>query len=119
MIDSSEKAKLNDPRLLILGYINDNYRTVTLEQVAEHFHYSVPHCSKLIQISAGVGFVAFVRKIRMTHATALLRNTTTPIAEISYMIGYENPESFIRAFKKMYTVSPSQYRRQNTVQKQS
>ena len=119
MIDSSEKAKLDDPRLLILSYINDNYRTVTLEQVAEHFHYSVPHCSKLIQNTAGMGFVAFVRKTRMTHATALLRNTTTPIADISYMIGYENPESFIRAFKKMYTVSPSQYRKQNTVQNQS
>jgi AraC-like DNA-binding protein len=66
-----------------------------------------------------MGFVAFVRKTRMTHATALLRNTTTPIADISYMIGYENPESFIRAFKKMYTVSPSQYRKQNTVQNQS
>jgi mannose-6-phosphate isomerase-like protein (cupin superfamily) len=30
MIDSSEKAKLDDPHLLILSYINDNYRTVTL-----------------------------------------------------------------------------------------
>ena len=118
MIDSSEKAKLDDPRLLILGYINDHYRTITLDEVADHFHYSVPHCSKLIQSAAGVNFVTFVRKTRMTHATALLRNTNTPIAEISYMVGYENPESFIRAFKKIYTVSPSQYRRQNTVQQQ-
>ncbi|MCR5755088.1 MAG: AraC family transcriptional regulator [Acetatifactor sp.] len=112
LVGTKSNKKPNDQRLNLLSYIHDNYRTVTLTQVAEHFHYSVTHCSKLIQKEAGIGFAAFVRQIRMNHAVALLRNTHTPISEISYMVGYETPESFIRAFKKLYAMSPSQFRKQ-------
>ncbi len=113
LIGPHASKKLNQQHLRLLGFIHDHYQTVTLEQVADHFHYSVPHCSKLIQNEAGMGFSALVRKLRMDHATALLRNTHTPISEISYTVGYETPESFIRAFKKSYGISPSQYRKQN------
>ena len=113
LIGSHSNKKLNQQHLQLLGFIHDNYQTVTLEQVADHFHYSVPHCSKLIQSEAWMGFSAFVRKLRMDHATTLLRNTHTPISEICYTVGYETPESFIRAFRKSYGVSPSQYRKQN------
>lgn len=113
LIGTHANKKINEQRLQLLAFIHDNYKTVTLAQVADHFHYSVPHCSKLIQNEAGMGFTAFVRKLRMDHATTLLRNTHTPISEICYTVGYENPESFIRAFKKSYEMSPSQYRNQN------
>ena len=48
----------------------------------------------------------------MNHATALLKNTNRSIVEIGEDVGYENPESFIRAFKKMYEMTPSAYRRE-------
>ena len=44
--------------LRILSDINDNYRTVTLEDVASRFSCSVPHCSKLIRDETGIGFIA-------------------------------------------------------------
>ncbi|MCR5230559.1 MAG: AraC family transcriptional regulator, partial [Solobacterium sp.] len=113
LIGPDAKDKLRNQRVSILSYINDHFRTVTLEDIADEFHYSVPHISKLIQTEAGVSFSALVRQVRMNHATALLRNTETPISEIGYMVGYENPESFIRAFKKVYSISPSAYRRKN------
>ncbi|MCR4856064.1 MAG: AraC family transcriptional regulator, partial [Erysipelotrichaceae bacterium] len=103
----------DEKRLQILNYINNHYNSVTLEEVADHFHYSIPYCSKLIQSEAGINFVSFVRQVRMNHATAMLRNTEMPISEISYMIGYENTESFIRAFKKVFDQSPSAYRKEN------
>ena len=110
---ASQSGKAADShRVKILNYINNHYRTVTLEDVADHFHYSVPYCSKLIREETGEGFVSFVRKVRMNHATALLRLTQTQIADIGDQVGYENPESFIRAFKKVYGVSPSAYRQQ-------
>ena len=106
-----EKGRTDSNKLRILSYINDNYRTVTLEEVASHFNYSVPHCSKLIRDETGVGFVNFVRRIRMNHAAALLLNTRTSVADIAFMIGYENPESFIRVFQKVYAMSPTAYRK--------
>jgi len=111
----NEKDEFDEKRLQILSYISNHYNSITLEDVAEHFHYSVPYCSKLIQSEAGMNFVSFVRQIRMNHATAMLRNSNMPVAEISYMIGYENTESFIRAFKKVYDMSPSAYRKRNSL----
>lgn len=113
LIGTHANKKLNELHLQLLAFIHDHYKNVTLEQVADHFHYSIPHCSKLIQNEAGMGFTEFVRKLRMDHATTLLRNTPAPISDICYMVGYENSGSFIRAFKKSYGMSPSQYRKQN------
>ena len=87
---------------------------MTLEDVATHFNYSVPHCSKLIRDETGIGFVAFVRRIKMNHAVALLLNTRTSVADIASMVGYENPESFIRVFQKVYQMSPTAYRKKVT-----
>ena len=85
--------------------------TLNRENVASQFNYSVPHCSKLIRDETGVGFVAFVRRIKMNHAVALLLNTRTSVADIANMVGYENPESFIRVFQKVYQMSPTAYRK--------
>jgi len=103
--------KTDNVKLRILSYINNHYKTVTLEELADHFNYSVPHCSKLIREETGVGFVAFVRRIKMNHAVPLLLNTKTAIAEISSIVGYENPESFIRVFQKVYGTTPSAFRK--------
>ena len=108
-VDSRQGAGNN--KLRILSFINDHYRTVTLKDVASHFNYSVPHCSKLIRDETGIGFVAFVRRIKMNHAAALLLNTRTSVADIANMVGYENPESFIRVFQKVYQMSPTAYRK--------
>ena len=105
------KQGTDNNKLRILSYINDNYRTVTLEDVASQFNYSVPHCSKLIRDETGIGFIAFVRRIKMNHASALLLNTRTSVADIANLVGYENPESFIRVFQKVYQMSPTAYRK--------
>ena len=97
--------------LAMLSYINDNYRTVSLKAVAQHFHYSIPYCSKWIREETGIGFAHFVRQVKMNHAIPLLLNTKTSIANISYMVGYESPEAFIRAFQKIYQISPAAYRK--------
>lgn len=75
--DYSENAGSENNRLRILSYINDHYRDVSLEELAAHFNYSVPHCSKLIRSETGIGFVAFVRRVKMNHAVSLLVNTKT------------------------------------------
>ena len=113
-VDAKQSA--DSSKLRILSYINDNYRSVTLEDVASHFNYSVPHCSKLIRDETGVGFVGFVRRIKMNHASALLLNTRSSVSDIANMVGYENPESFIRVFQKVYGMSPTAYRKKGSAE---
>lgn len=100
--------------LRLITYINDHYRDITLEKLAEQFNYSVPYCSKLIRDETGMGFVFFVRRVRMNRAASLLQNTGSSVANIGEMVGYENTESFIRAFQKVYHQSPRAYRKSHS-----
>lgn len=46
----------------------------------------------------------------MIKATELLKMTKKSIAEISESVGYENQLHFSRAFKKIYNMSPRNWR---------
>lgn len=108
---NSAAGSTKNKTLQILSYIHDHYRSITLQELADHFHYSVPHCSKLIREETETGFTAFVRQIKMQHAADLLKSTRYTIAEITDMVGYENQETLIRVFKKTYGMTPSEYRK--------
>lgn len=104
-------SNISDQGLKMMTYINDNYKTVTLESLARHFNYSVEHCSRLIRQATGQTFTAFLRNIRLRRAETLLLNTSASIDEISYMVGYENASTLISLFKKKYGTAPGQYRK--------
>ncbi len=38
-----------------------------------------------------------------------------PVSEISTKLGFENPESFIRVFKKEMNITPAKYRKTSNV----
>ena len=101
----------NQTALQILSYINDHFRDISLEETAIHFNYSVPHCSKLIRQETGSSFRTILRKIRISRAVSLLENTSESIADISHAVGYENTESFIRAFEKVHGQTPTSFRK--------
>ncbi len=49
-------------------------------------------------------------QIRFQQAESLLRDSILTVAQISGRLGYRTPENFMRAFKKQYHMTPSQYR---------
>lgn len=94
----------------ILTFLQDNYSAITLEKLAEHLHYTVPYCSRYIKKLFGCTFSQLLNRIRFQKADLFLRNSSLTINQISKMCGYENPENFMRAFKKFHQMTPSQYR---------
>lgn len=53
----------------------------------------------------------FILQIKMREAAKLLQTTDKTSSEISYLLGYCNPNHFSRQFKEYYGVSPSKYKR--------
>ena len=94
----------------ILLYVQEHYSTITLEKLAAHLHYTVPYCSRYIKKLFGCTFSQLLKQIRFQKADLLLKSSTLTVNQISKMIGYENPENFMRAFKKRHQMTPSQYR---------
>jgi AraC-like DNA-binding protein/mannose-6-phosphate isomerase-like protein (cupin superfamily) len=95
---------------LILKYIEQHYRNLTLKALAGHFHYSEAHLSTLIKKNVGLNFVALITKLKMSDAKDYLMNTNLSIEKISEYVGYNSADHFSRTFKKYYTKSPQQYR---------
>ncbi len=54
--------------------------------------------------------IAYVQKIRVERAKRLLETTAEPIEEISWAVGYEDPASFRRLFKRLSGLTPGAYR---------
>lgn len=97
----------------ILNYIQENYSSVTLNSIAKHFNYTTQYCSKLIKDTFGHTFSELRLMIRMRRSEILLQTTNMTIADISNSLGFENPETFMRVFKKKKGLTPSQFRIQN------
>lgn len=95
----------------ILNYIMNHYDSVTLNSLAEHLHFSVPYCSKLVKADFGVSFSELITQIRLEQGENLLSHTQMSVADISERLGYKNPETFIRAFYRNYKRTPNQYRK--------
>lgn len=113
MESSFSQQQLNMPEnFLVMSYIQEHLADVTLADVADHFGFSVSYCSRLIKATTGQGFNDWKRTLRLRRSEHLLINSNQTVADISSSLGYSNPETFIRAFRKEFHVSPTQYRRQ-------
>lgn len=53
-----------------------------------------------------------MNRIRITHASTMLRTTEMPILDISEEIGFHSVSSFNRHFMDIIGMTPSQYRKQ-------
>ena len=63
------------------------------------------------RIATGSSLIERLQKLRIEEAKRMLENGATPVTDISFEIGYEDPSFFRRLFKRLTGVTPSQYRR--------
>ena len=108
-IQNNESCK--DERLMeMMNYMQANYQTITLEDMAAQFHLSEPYISKYIHEKSGKTFVEQVTNIRMKKARTLLKNGNMTVENIALAVGYQNVEHFTRTFRRLYHMTPVQYR---------
>lgn len=70
-----EKASLSHSETTVFNYIVNHYASVSLEEVAAHFHFSVPYCSKLIKKISGQTFSELLENIRLQQSENFLLYT--------------------------------------------
>lgn len=99
--------------VLMLNYIFENYRDVTLRKLAEVFHYNESYLSSLFRKGTGKTFSEGLRDYRLLRAEEIL--STNPKAKLSTVceaIGYHDTVQFIRDFKARYGTTPARYKRE-------
>ncbi len=101
----------NEEMYQIRAYMRENLSTVTLAELAKHFHRSTSALSKYIKMHSQAGFAELLQNMRLEHAADLLLATDLGVAEISFLVGYAGESHFISCFKEKYGMTPLRYRR--------
>ena len=89
---------------------NINNPELSVESLSEAMNMSRVHLYKKLLMLTGSTPSEFIRLIRLRRAEQLLRQSQLSVAEISYMVGFNNPRYFSKYFKEMYGMMPSQYK---------
>jgi AraC family transcriptional activator of pobA len=69
--------------------------------------------STVIKTKTGKAISAWIADKTMAEAKSLLQNSTTPIKEITFLLGFTEATHFSNYFKKHADLSPAAYRRQH------
>lgn len=115
--NQSDKINKNDPDqyeqnliFTALKYIEDNYRTGTLEELSSLTGQPDYYISKLIKRHAGHTFKNLLQIKRLNQAAFLLTTTRLPVENIIMLAGYDNTSYFHRIFKEHFHMTPKAYR---------
>lgn len=112
--DFKNKEKINQAII----YIRENFnKDLNMAVVSNSISMNYSLFSLNFKQYTGMNFVNYLKKIRIEEAKRLLEETDEKIIDISQMVGYVNDKHFMKIFKSICGVSPSEYRRNCMYQK--
>lgn len=93
-------------------YIHENYnKDLNMAVVSNYISMNYSLFSYAFKQYTKMNFVSYLKSIRINEAKRLLEETDKKIIEVSNLVGYENEKNFMKIFKHVCGVSPSEYRK--------
>lgn len=87
------------------------YEPLTVESVANAVSYSYYHFHRYFQAVMGETIGSYIRSRRLTQAAYDLIYSNKKILDIAISLYFESGESFTRAFRKRYGITPTEYKK--------
>lgn len=94
-----------------IAYINEHYTEpeFSLEDVVAHTHVSYGHLSRIFKSYTGISIYKYITQKRLEHAELLILHGES-ILNACFNCGFSDYTCFLKAFKKSYSLSPSEFR---------
>lgn len=80
-----------------------------VHKMCSMMHLSHMHLIRKVKQLTGKKPIDLLKSYRLKRAKELLSKNNLSVAEVAYKIGYDMPNSFSRAFRKEFGISPSEY----------
>ncbi len=105
---------------LVKGYIKNNLeRKITLAELSWNLHLSTVTLTEHFKREYGETIMEYTTRKRMERAKNLLLSSKEPLSPIAQKCGFSDVEYFSRTFKKFFSLSPGEWRRQRLAKKSS
>lgn len=88
----------------------DPSRNFSLGKMAQSVNLSAAYFCYLFKSITGVPPAKYLKSLRMQQSTVLLTTTFLSVKEIVRHVGLADDSHFVRDFKRIYGVTPSEYR---------
>jgi len=110
--DAGSVEKNNDVAMRIAEYIDKNYADINLNiaTLSNALNLSGRYISAVFKKETGMGILDYIGKVRIDKVKTMLAETYMTIDDIFKKVGFTNKITFIRVFKKIEGITPSQYR---------
>lgn len=114
-LEQSVESKSKNFDGLVL-YLRENYnKKHTLASLSAQFHISPNYICNLFSKHYHATLTMFITDLRMREASRQIKETQLPFKEIAITCGYMDYVHFCKVFKNHFSVSPSQYRKQQQI----
>lgn len=106
------KGDKTSPWARAKAYIDANwFKTVSNQTVAKQLGYHPYYLGTLFKKHYGVTLHDYIVSVKLVKAKAKLLETSKPISEIAFEVGFLNPSYFSETFKSSYGYTPNDYRK--------
>lgn len=81
-----------------------------IEAIAQAAYVSPFHFQRMFYMLTGMTVAEYMRKRKLSIAAQELALTTAKVIDVALKYGYDSPESFAKAFRKIHGIAPSEAR---------
>ncbi len=106
-LNSNERNFLDDIMSILEEHIEDE--SYGVDQLATDMNLSRSTLFRKLKNLTGHAPNEFIRMIRLKRAAQMLTQNQLTISEISYLVGFSDPNYFGKCFRKMFGESPSNF----------
>lgn len=82
-----------------------------IDRFALDMAYSKSTLYRKLKSITGLTPSSFIRNVRLEHASSLLLIDMATIAEIAFLVGFNDPKYFSKCFKDKYGMIPSEFKK--------
>jgi two-component system response regulator YesN len=90
-------------------------KPISLQMIADRIHLHPVYVSQMYKAVTGEGLTDYMLRIRMEKSAYLLKSSNLKIYEIGNKFSYQNAPYFIKQFKKVYGMTPQEYRDKHSI----
>ena len=96
-------------------FIQQNlHKNITVNEIASYTGISTTHLNRLFREHVKQSPIDYFIEQKINWAAHMLTQTYLSIKEIAFTVGYEDQLYFSNRFKKIYNISPKEYRLKTT-----